>query len=638
MAMRALREGASGGFLKFILMGLLVMAVGGLVLMDVGGFFRGGVSSNDAAKIGSETIPITRFDSNVRRTLSRIGISAQEAYQQGYINQILSGEVRARIMDQTANKYGIEVSQENIAHHIKGLVTPLLQPGQSPSDVLGQILNAQAMSESEFAESIGREMTNTLLYDSIEAGFTDMSEDIIKDIIRYRNETRDITYIPFKTSEMEAPPAPEEDTLREFYEAQKPRFVIPETRDVVLLSIDDSALKKTLEISDEDITATYEAEIDLYSSPETIAIEQAIVSDMDKAKAIADAASSAKTLEAAVKEATGNTVAYLGEKGYEPGDMLEELQAAVDENKAEGAIIGPVKTPLGWSVVRITSITPAEVRPLSEVKDDIRDELMQTQLIDQLYALAGQLDDALAMGQSIEEIKQQIDLVTIAFDGINRFGQNMRGENVFADHADIREEILENAFELLEGETSLVTEMADGNLSAVHVAQITPMSYKPFEEVRAQLLQNWTQQQKQALTKNEVMEILAANIADQKPLADLAKELKKTPVSLQNVGRKGKNKGDLSTEAVSVLFETQAGKQAMVKIAGGFAIAEVIEINVPDEIDTSSDLYQDTKASLIESAQNAAPSLFLTKHGARTGAMINERLIESVYGATEESY
>ena len=56
MAMKALREGAKGGITKIILMGFLVMAGGSLVMMDVGGFFRGGVSNSDVVKIGSDTV------------------------------------------------------------------------------------------------------------------------------------------------------------------------------------------------------------------------------------------------------------------------------------------------------------------------------------------------------------------------------------------------------------------------------------------------------------------------------------------------------------------------------------------------------------------------------------------------------
>ena len=73
MVMKTLRQGASHGVSKFLLFGLLMVAVGGLVLMDVGGFFRGGVSNSDVARVGREKISAQSFDRTVRITLSRAG-------------------------------------------------------------------------------------------------------------------------------------------------------------------------------------------------------------------------------------------------------------------------------------------------------------------------------------------------------------------------------------------------------------------------------------------------------------------------------------------------------------------------------------------------------------------------------------
>lgn len=58
MVMKAMRQGAAGGVMKFVIFGFLIMAVGGMVFMDIGGFFRsGGVGSSDVAKVGGEKYP-----------------------------------------------------------------------------------------------------------------------------------------------------------------------------------------------------------------------------------------------------------------------------------------------------------------------------------------------------------------------------------------------------------------------------------------------------------------------------------------------------------------------------------------------------------------------------------------------------
>ena len=106
MVMQAMRKGKGAGVVKFIFMSLLVLAAGGLVLSDVGGFFRGGIGNNDVAAVGDQNIPITSFDMKLRRTLTRIGMSPQQAYQLGYTNQFLNSEIQSMLLQQAAIETG----------------------------------------------------------------------------------------------------------------------------------------------------------------------------------------------------------------------------------------------------------------------------------------------------------------------------------------------------------------------------------------------------------------------------------------------------------------------------------------------------------------------------------------------------
>jgi len=81
MVMRSLRDGASGGFMKYILFGILGMSVGGLVVMDVRGVLGGGgVGASDVAKVENHTINIRDFDRTLRRSLSRYRTTPEQAY------------------------------------------------------------------------------------------------------------------------------------------------------------------------------------------------------------------------------------------------------------------------------------------------------------------------------------------------------------------------------------------------------------------------------------------------------------------------------------------------------------------------------------------------------------------------------
>ena len=89
----AMRDGAHSKIIKFFLFGLLIMATGGMVFMDVGGFFRNGVGVNTIAKAGDESISSQEFDRAVQRVVSKQGMTAKQAYQFGLVEQILQQEI-----------------------------------------------------------------------------------------------------------------------------------------------------------------------------------------------------------------------------------------------------------------------------------------------------------------------------------------------------------------------------------------------------------------------------------------------------------------------------------------------------------------------------------------------------------------
>ncbi len=241
MVMKLLRDGASGGIGKFILFGLLVMAVAGLALMDVGGFFRGGTGANNAIKIDGKAIAIQDFDREVRRQLAPLGISPQDAYRMGYMEQIIAGEIRKELIQDTAHKNDINVAREQVAAHIKELIKPLTEGEQDPTSVLTQILRTQGLSEEAFEQSIRYEITNSLISDALSAGAAKISTDVIDGLYQYQKEKRNIEYIKFHDSEMDIEP-PSEEALLAYYEELKPTYYYPENRDIQIITIDESDL------------------------------------------------------------------------------------------------------------------------------------------------------------------------------------------------------------------------------------------------------------------------------------------------------------------------------------------------------------------------------------------------------------
>ena len=270
MVMKALREGAAGGVMKFIIFGFLLMAVGGMVFMDIGVFFRsGGVGSNDVAKIGPDKISLPSFDHTLRRSLSQLGIGPQDAYKAGYVDQLLAGEIQTHLMAQAAADLGIFVDKRRVAEQIRMLLGPMVKEGQDPREVLRQVLMNQGMSEGELTRAISQEITIGLLTNTIKAGFAAGNEQVAKDLFAFENETRDLVYVPFLDNDVKSILEPSDEQLRSLYEVMKDvAYSSEEARKLQIVRLKTDNMKKSIQVDEDEIRKAYDDNIELYSEKE----------------------------------------------------------------------------------------------------------------------------------------------------------------------------------------------------------------------------------------------------------------------------------------------------------------------------------------------------------------------------------
>ncbi|MGB0720520.1 MAG: SurA N-terminal domain-containing protein, partial [Bdellovibrionales bacterium] len=273
--MQALRSGVSGGILKFFLLGLLLLAGGGLVFTDVGGFFRGGVGSNTVAKVADEDISTQRFDRTVRRTLPQLGITPQQAYQLGYTRELLNTEIRSRLLSKAAQDSGVLIDEKHVIDQLQTILAPAVQSGMSPQDALQTLLRNQNFTEAELTAAIRNEQTAALLVGALQGLSLAPSTATAKALYAFENETRDIRYIEFLDKDIKDIASPTPEQLAALYDKTRESYAIPETRTIDVITIKTDALKNAINISDEDLREAYDEAIESYETPETRTIAQA---------------------------------------------------------------------------------------------------------------------------------------------------------------------------------------------------------------------------------------------------------------------------------------------------------------------------------------------------------------------------
>lgn len=629
MVMEALRKGAAGGLGKFILMGFMALAVGGLVLMDMGGFFRGGVSNSDIVKIGRQSISTFAFDRTVRRHLGQVGIGPEQAYQMGYIDRILRSEISSAVLGKAARDSGISISDKLAATQINDMVAPMAGPDGDVKATLDRILMNQGLSEGAFVAGLKSDMANNFLAGSLSGGFSFVSESVAKDLFRAKNEKRDISYVNFPHDDVRDVIAPTEEQLGTLYEAGKERFSSPETRNLKIIVLNTEELKKRLDVSEAVLKQRYESERDFYAVNESWTLDQALLDSDEQAQAVYEAVQKGQSVEASVKQVTGNATAYLGEKQFDQGNLPENLKDVVVEVKERDQVLSPVSSALGTYVVKITGHTPAGVQPFEKVRAEIEKDVVETQLIDQMYDQANLVEDLLASGTPLDEVIAQADVDVFEIQDISVY-ENPQAK--FKGLENLQQELIKTGFEFAEGETSPMQEMSDGRFVAVHVEAIKPKTYTPFEDIKDELVAKWTEDQKRLSNRMRVKQALGDG--QNFDVKSFAKANNKSVKTLKGIaGNKADEKNTLPMNAVQSLFVADMNAPLIIDTQDGYAVAVVDDVKWPETIDQNA--FDAFKAELARAQQDEIMTVFLNGKRDEYGVKVNQRALERMYGGSD---
>ncbi len=153
--------------------------------------------------------------------------------------------------------------------------------------------------------------------------------------------------------------------------------VVDEARKKILIarllkdSIDD-----TIEISNDEIATYYTDNKNNYMLPEVLRVSHILVPTREQAEEIvSELENGASFEETARAKSVDPTAQNGGDIGYFPrGQLIPEFERACVEIEID-EIAGPVKTKLGYHIVKLTDRKEPAQKPLIQVKEEIRSTL-----------------------------------------------------------------------------------------------------------------------------------------------------------------------------------------------------------------------------------------------------------------------
>jgi len=614
-----MRNSAFAGVFKFFLLGMLVLAVAGLVLMDIGGSYSGNLGANTVAKGGGVKIGTVEFDRILRRALSSQGIPAQEAYRLGLVNNVLNSEIQNRLFTRESHDLGLEISDDLLKNKISILAEPLATDGRSKRDALQQILMTQNISEAEFVGSIRQNMANDLVRRALQPPATLASPLMAQSLYRYANEKRTIDAIIFQNTSVKDITPPTEEQLQRYYDSNKMDYLIPQTRTITMATLKSDMVRKNLKITDETLKSEYDKNIAAFTKPEKRTLEQIVLSTESEAQKALEDMKAGKSPKNALTQ------------DYESAGLNPAIGAAVFSSKKD-SVLGPIKTELGFHVIKIKDIKPETVTPFAEAKESLRRELESIALTEELFNTGNAIEDRAAGGEKFETIVQEYGMTTEIIGPFRVNGNDRDGNDKFKSYAQDRAKLVQAAYDYDEGEIAPLVETNDGQFHMIRIDQVIPDTYRDFKSVQAEIKTRWIAEQ-QKLSNLARARAALESINGGKNIQDVAAADGTSVRKFNNVNRKDAPPAPITPVAAAQAFTTDKGKAFSSEIDGGYMVGVVTDITLPSETakpdaEELATLQEITGKSLAEDiAQQYVRALTNGKN-----IKINQAVLEQNYG------
>ncbi|TMJ26485.1 MAG: hypothetical protein E6G95_13595 [Alphaproteobacteria bacterium] len=583
----------AGYVIMFVLMSMLIISFG---LWGIGDMLRLGGSSREVAHVGGTHVPVygwvggtsvsidevrDRFNRQLEQIQQQTGQrpEPEQALRFGLHLRALEDVLQRAIIDYAAQQYGLTVGVNEVQAVIARNPAFAGPTGSFDANKYRGLLQQARISEASYVADVRREIASSQLFGTVRTeGLGPAS--LRDEIFRMEGEKRvaETVYIP--DAIVVDVPKPSAEQLNAYFDANKNKFQIPEYRafSYVLLSVDD--VMGQVAVTPEQVKQEYDARQGEFGSPEKRDVDQAMADSEDKAKKIIETAKDGKSLEDAAKDVLGAAggVIKLGsvqKKDLPAGPLSDGVFAA-----PEGIAPQPIKSPLGWHVVRINKIEPGKLTPFDEVKGRLETELKNQLAPDLLIKLVTDFDRSLSKTQSMVASAQEFSLKVRTIENVDARGQDPSGKQVVSGPAS--SELVQAAFATREGSESQLLETPKGEYFVVRTDRVTPSRTPALADVEAKVVEAWQNEERRKRADAKVKEALdKANSGGD--LGAIAKELGLELRTAKAVTRYEADTGNYLTQPATLeLFKLPVGKASSVRSAEGSVIVRPKEIQAAD--------------------------------------------------------
>ncbi|MEO5937792.1 MAG: peptidylprolyl isomerase [Sphingomonas sp.] len=483
-----------GLFITFVVLGLIALAFG---LGDVTGLrsdaINGGPTGSTLVTIGKESVSSNEMKTNVERMVAAYRqqypqLTMEEFIAKGGFDQPFENRINSTALAQFGESQGMRIGRALADTEITSQAQFKGLDGKFDRDLYKQFLAQQRMGDGELHGEIARNMLaqlviGPLLPQSVGRPIAPVSIATPYAAMLLEKRTGTVAFIDTKKVSVGAPVTDAEAT--DYYKNNIARYTVPERRSVRYATVSIADLRAKSAPTDAEVAKAYQAAAASFAPTETRTVRQVVLLDQKSAEALAAKVRAGTAIEVAAK-AVGLDAATLADQSK--AAYAGQTSAAIAEqmfSATSGAVIGPVRTPLGWAVIHLDKITKVPGKTLDQAKPDLVKALTDQKTALAASAMRAQISDAISNNATLDEIAKRMGLTLQSSPALNAQGNDPDAKTPPPAQPDpVRAALSAVAFQAEpDDDPQLAPTDKEGGVALVKLDKIVPAAPRPLASV-----------------------------------------------------------------------------------------------------------------------------------------------------------
>lgn len=562
--LQSLRDN-SKGVISYILIGFLVII---FALFGVESLFNWNPSAGRVAEVNGDVITQFELDSAISRhkqqMISRYGDQIpSEFLSDEYLRKpVLDGLIQNALLFQAAQKAGMAISNNLLSEQIAKAPVFHNEAGVFDNNRYRQALSMMGYTHSTYSQQLAKDLILNQMYTGV-AGSAFTTQSDLEQLLALSNQTRDFAYVSLPVAQVKSEVVLSEDEISAYYQANPQAYTSPEQVAVDYIDLSVDSLLPQVSVSDELVRKQYEQNLNSFVAAPEREVAHILLEKKDAAKiqAIAEQLKAGGDFAALAKEYSDDqgSKEQGGELGFTRGDSFPaEFEAALAALQP-GEVSAPVETEAGTHFIKLLSVRGGEVPSFEEQRAQIETQLKRSEAESLFVAKLGQLRELSFNAESLADVAKELEL-PLANTGL--FARNA-GQGVAANPqvvaAAFSEDVLTdgNSSEPIELDTTRALVIKKTDYQAAHLL--------PLDDVKAQITSLLTERKARELMLEKGKQLLA-QVQSGAALDTVAQSHSLEVSSLSGIKRYG---SDANSEIVAFAFN-MAKPQTSAPSVGGF--------------------------------------------------------------------